>query len=107
MSLTQLVVQALQRELDRLNLGRSRCKEVKRVPIACDDGTRPSIFSDEQGLAGAFHSTQRIEGLTHRFYRYPARFSHEFVRHVIDELSEPGDTDLTPSWAEEPPSLKP
>ena len=68
----------------------------KRVPITCDDGTRPSIFSDEQGLAGAFHSTQRIEGLTHRFYRYPARFSHEFVRHVIDELTEPGDTVLDP-----------
>ena len=59
-------------------------------------GKTPSLFSDEQGLASALHSTQRVGGLTHRFYRYPARFSPEFVRHVVDELSEPGDTILDP-----------
>ena len=59
-------------------------------------GRTPTVFSDEQALAKAFHSTQRVDGLTHRFYRYPARFSPEFVRHVIGELSEPGDTILDP-----------
>ena len=58
--------------------------------------TIPLVFSDEQALAEAFHSTQRVDGLTHRFYRYPARFSPEFVRHVIAELSGPGDTILDP-----------
>ena len=62
----------------------------------CDMGTKPSIFSDEQGLATAFHSTERVDGLTHRFYRYPARFSPKFVRQVIGELSKPGDTVLDP-----------
>ncbi len=62
----------------------------------CDMGTKPSIFSDEAGLATAFHSTERVDGLTHRFYRYPARFSPKFVRHVIGELSDPGDTVLDP-----------
>lgn len=56
----------------------------------------PCMFLDEQALAKAFHSKQRVDGLTHRFYRYPARFSPEFVRHVIGELSEPGDTILDP-----------
>ena len=62
----------------------------------CGSGTTPSIFSDGQKLASAFNSTQRVDGLTHRFYRYPARFSDKFIRHVIDELSEPGDTILDP-----------
>ncbi|MBI2857121.1 MAG: site-specific DNA-methyltransferase [Chloroflexi bacterium] len=56
----------------------------------------PLVFSDEQALADALHSTQQVDGLTHRFYRYPARFSPEFVRHVISALSEPGDTVLDP-----------
>ena len=56
----------------------------------------PLMFSDQQALAQAFHSTQRVGGLTHGFYRYPARFSPEFVRHVIGELSKPGDLVLDP-----------
>ena len=58
--------------------------------------TKSSVFSDEKGLAKAFHSTDQVDGLTHRFYRYPARFSPRFVQHVIGELSEPGDTVLDP-----------
>ena len=56
----------------------------------------PPVFADAEGLTKAFNSTQRVGGLTHRFYRYPARFSPGFVRHVIGELSEPGDTILDP-----------
>ncbi len=29
-----------------------------------------------------------VDGLTHNFYRYPARFSPRFVRTVIEEFSE-------------------
>lgn len=37
-----------------------------------------------------------MSGLTHEFYRYPARFSPLFVRAVIEEFSEPGDVVLDP-----------
>lgn len=32
-----------------------------------------------------------VSGLTHGFYRYPARFSPFFVRGAIEEFTEPGD----------------
>jgi len=35
-----------------------------------------------------------VKGLTHGFYKYPARFSPAFVRAAIATLSEPGDTVL-------------
>lgn len=54
------------------------------------------IFSDEQSLAEAFHSKEKVEGFTHRFYRYPARFSPDFVRQVIAELTDNGDLVLDP-----------
>lgn len=38
----------------------------------------------------------RISGLTHNFYRYPARFSPAFVRACIKALSEPGDRVFDP-----------
>ena len=38
----------------------------------------------------------RVSGLTHNFYRYPARFSPEFARAVINNMSEPGDIILDP-----------
>lgn len=37
-----------------------------------------------------------ISGLTHQFYRYPARFSPRFVRAAIEALSSPGDVVLDP-----------
>jgi hypothetical protein len=37
-----------------------------------------------------------ISGLTHNFYRYPARFSPKLVRAVIDTFTEPGDLVLDP-----------
>lgn len=37
-----------------------------------------------------------ISGLTHKFYRYPARFSPCFVRSAIEVFSSPGDTVLDP-----------
>ncbi len=39
----------------------------------------------------AVHSRTRVSGLTHDFYKYPARFSPEFARATITSLSRPGD----------------
>ena len=44
----------------------------------------------------AFHSTDRVQGYTHDFYKYPARFSPGFVRFMLDSLTEPGDYVLDP-----------
>jgi len=37
-----------------------------------------------------------VRGLTHNFYRYPARFSPQFVRAVIEQFSSHGDVVLDP-----------
>lgn len=37
-----------------------------------------------------------VSGLTHRFYRYPARFSPQFAAAAIDAFSRPGDLVLDP-----------
>ena len=39
-------------------------------------------------------SKHHVEGLTHNFYRYPARFAPEFAREVILEFSREGDVVL-------------
>uniref|UniRef100_A0AAN0M728 Methyltransferase n=1 Tax=Yoonia rhodophyticola TaxID=3137370 RepID=A0AAN0M728_9RHOB len=38
----------------------------------------------------------RVKGLTHEFYRYPARFSPSFVRGAIEAFSNPGDWVVDP-----------
>jgi hypothetical protein len=45
---------------------------------------------------GAVNSSSRIEGRTHQFYRYPARFSPHFARSAIETFSSPGDMVLDP-----------
>lgn len=47
-------------------------------------------------LVEAARDTEPVSGLTHNFYRYPARFSPKFVRAAIISLSEPGDLVLDP-----------
>lgn len=37
-----------------------------------------------------------VSGLTHDFYKYPARFSPEFVRSAIQNYSKPGDLIIDP-----------
>lgn len=54
------------------------------------------VFKDERAVAEAFHSEQKVEGLTHNFYRYPARFNPEFARRMILEFSDVGDVVLDP-----------
>lgn len=44
----------------------------------------------------AFHSSERVQGYTHDFYKYPARFSPGFVQFMLDSLTEPGDCVLDP-----------
>lgn len=41
-------------------------------------------------IAGA-RDMQRVSGLTHEFYKYPARFSPAFVRAIIETFTQPGD----------------
>ena len=46
-------------------------------------------------IAGA-RDTEPVRGLTHSFYKYPARFSPAFARAAIEALTEPGDLMLDP-----------
>lgn len=47
-------------------------------------------------LRVAANNRSLVSGLTHCFYRYPARFSPSFVATAIDAFSEPGDVVLDP-----------
>jgi len=49
-----------------------------------------------ENLARAAQDTRRVQGATHRFYRYPARFSPTFVQAAIEQLTEPGDLVFDP-----------
>lgn len=52
--------------------------------------------SAQQSLIAAARDAQPVNGLTHNFYRYPARFSPMFVRAVIESFTQPGDLVLDP-----------
>ncbi len=47
-------------------------------------------------LARAARDKGRVSGLTHNFYRYPARFSPTFAAAAVELFSKPGDTVLDP-----------
>lgn len=47
-------------------------------------------------ILDAARDKQRVSGLTHNFYRYPARFSPRFARAVIETFTGPGDLVLDP-----------
>jgi hypothetical protein len=47
-------------------------------------------------LADGVHSREPVTGLTHGFYRYPARFSPLFVRAAIEAFTERGDLVMDP-----------
>jgi hypothetical protein len=49
-----------------------------------------------QELLRAIEDQQPVTGLTHNFYRYPARFSPTFARQVILHFTEPGDLVFDP-----------
>lgn len=46
-------------------------------------------------IAGA-RDAAPVQGLTHGFYKYPARFSPAFVRAAIQTFTKPGDLCLDP-----------
>ena len=49
-----------------------------------------------QALRDAICDQHPVNGLTHNFYRYPARFSPSFARQAILAFTEPGDLVLDP-----------
>ena len=52
--------------------------------------------SDLENLVAAAHDTAPVSGLTHNFYRYPARFSPSFARAAVLAFSKPGDWVMDP-----------
>ena len=56
----------------------------------------PDIVSGNMDIATAASDRRPIRGLTHTFYRYPARFSPTFARAAIHAYSKPGDIVLDP-----------
>lgn len=56
----------------------------------------PDIAGNPRDIVSAASDRSQIQGLTHTFYRYPARFSPTFARAAIQAYSEPGDIVLDP-----------
>ncbi|HKZ09718.1 MAG TPA: DNA methyltransferase [Rhodanobacteraceae bacterium] len=54
----------------------------------------PQTLADQ--LIQAARDSASVSGLTHNFYRYPARFSPALVRAAIHAFTEPGDLVLDP-----------
>ena len=63
-----------------------------------NSGDALDFISLEQGtkVVEAALDMSPISGLTHNFYRYPARFSPKLVRAAIEVFTEPGDLVLDP-----------
>jgi hypothetical protein len=49
-----------------------------------------------QKVVEAIHNRRNVSGLTHAFYKYPARFSPLFARSVIEAFTEPGEVVYDP-----------
>ena len=58
--------------------------------------TARDLRSRGDSVLDAARDVSRVGGLTHGFYRYPARFSPLFARTVIDTFTDPGDLVLDP-----------
>lgn len=54
----------------------------QRLKIAGDDA---------DALITAVHSQKRVNGLTHDFYKYPARFSPQFAQAATEAFTNPGE----------------
>ena len=57
------------------------------------EASRENAFAQ---LIEAARDLEPVTGLTHNFYRYPARFSPRFVRAAIETFSVPCDLVLDP-----------
>src|SRR5207245_6519393 len=51
---------------------------------------------NQKHLLEGIHAQEPVAGLTHGFYKYPARSSPLFSRAVIEAFSEPGETVYDP-----------
>jgi len=60
------------------------------------EGGKVSESAAVSALLKGIYDDQKVCGLTHGFYRYPARFSPAFVRAVIEEFTRPGDIVFDP-----------
>lgn len=49
------------------------------------------MIANYSKLINSLHSDKRIDGLTHNYYRYPARFSPEFAKEIILEFTKEND----------------
>jgi DNA methylase len=47
--------------------------------------------SAQAALVAGARELEPVRGLTHGFYKYPARFSPSFVRAAIQTFTQPGD----------------
>lgn len=56
----------------------------------------PRVSQANRFVEAVQQDTNRVNGLTHDFYRYPARFSPVFVRTAIEAFSKPGDWVMDP-----------
>ena len=69
-------------------------------PHVDDEGNKcPESGVPDEKVAAFFDSvmsSKPVNGLTHNFYRYPARFSPEFARQAIAVFTDPGDLVLDP-----------
>jgi hypothetical protein len=54
-----------------------------------------SVAAQKRLILGA-RDVEPVRGLTHGYYKYPARFSPEFVRAAIETFTKPGDLILDP-----------
>jgi DNA methylase len=52
--------------------------------------------SDQARLIAAARDTEPVRGLTHGFYKYPARFSPTFAKVAIETFTAPGQLVLDP-----------
>src|SRR5271166_3097334 len=50
----------------------------------------------QSALIAAARDTEPVRGLTHNYYRYPARFSPAFARAAIETFTKPGNLVLDP-----------
>lgn len=84
---------------DTFKVAHGSCHSSQIIPLIrmnIDRHFLAILETDEASLIEAACDPQPVSGLTHNFYRYPARFSPTFVRATIEALSRPGDLVLDP-----------
>lgn len=62
----------------------------------CNSQVAGEVRSRVDSVLEAARDVSRVGGLTHGFYRYPARFSPLFARTAIESFTDPGDLVLDP-----------